>query len=97
MTPAEATLWKFIQNGKLDGYKFRRQHGIGDYIVDFYCPSAKLAIELDGEVHEYDKVNKKDVEKVRYIESIGIKVLRFENKYIFTNLDDVVDEISKHL
>jgi len=46
LTPAEATLWKYIQNSKVEGKKFRRQHSVGNYILDFYCPSEKLAIEL---------------------------------------------------
>ena len=51
LTPAEAKFWKIVQNKNLEGRKFRRQHSVGNYILDFYCPSEKLAVELDGEVH----------------------------------------------
>ena len=51
LTPAEAAFWKIVQNAKLDGRKFRRQHSVGGYILDFYCPAERLGIELDGEVH----------------------------------------------
>jgi very-short-patch-repair endonuclease len=51
LTPAEACLWKYLKNSKLNGKKFRRQHGIGPYIVDFFCPECRLAVELDGAGH----------------------------------------------
>ncbi len=51
LTPAEATLWKYLQHSKLDSRKFRRQHSVNNYIIDFYCPSEKLGIELDGNIH----------------------------------------------
>ena len=51
LTPAEAALWKMIRGSRLDGRKFRRQHSVGLYILDFYCPAEKLAVELDGQVH----------------------------------------------
>src|SRR5688572_8955958 len=51
MTPAEATFWRIVKGSKVDGLKFRRQHSVGNYVLDFYCPSEKLAIELDGSVH----------------------------------------------
>ena len=80
LTPAEAGLWRYLKNSQLKGRKFRRQHSIGDYIIDFYCPKEKLAIELDGEVHQYDKVNRSDREKEKYLQRLDIQLLRFENK-----------------
>ena len=60
LTPAEATFWIAIKNGNLEGKKFRRQHSVGNYILDFYCASEKLAIELDGEVHFNDQARESD-------------------------------------
>ncbi len=96
-TSAEATLWKYLKNSQLKGIKFRRQHSIGDYIVDFYCPSARLAIELDGEVHTYDTINEIDNMKMMLLNRMNIRLLRFENKFVFTNLEAVLGEISSCL
>ena len=92
-TPAEATLWKYLKNSQLGGIKFRRQHSIGNYIVDFYCPNARLAIELDGEVHTYDTINERDRKKTVFLEKMNVRLLRFENELVFTNLEEVLGEI----
>ena len=63
MTTAEATLWKVLKNGSLQNRKFRRQHSIGKYIVDFYCPAEQLIIELDGEVHNDPMRSSADAER----------------------------------
>ena len=80
------------QSPKLMGYRFRRQYGIGPYVLDFYCLGLKLAIEVDGDSHfeagEYDR------ERQRYIESLGIRVLRFTNREVFERLDDVAGGIA---
>ena len=96
-TSAEATLWKYLKNSQLRGNKFRRQHSIGDYIVDFYCPSAQLAIELDGEVHAYDTINERDRNKNVFLKQMNVRLLRFENKLVFTNLEAVLGKISSCL
>jgi len=96
-TKAEKTLWIFLKNKKLNDRKFRRQHSIGNYIVDFYCPKEKIAIELDGELHLYDKVHKQDVKKEKFLNSFGIRVIRFENKQVFDNLEEVIKAIQKFL
>ncbi|MCW3071393.1 MAG: hypothetical protein JWO44_1283 [Bacteroidetes bacterium] len=96
LTPAEAKLWKLIQNGKLNGLKFRRQHSLGNYIVDFYCPQFLLAIELDGQIH-FNPVNEeRDIKRTEYINSLGIKVLRFENKEVFEKTEFVLEEIKQN-
>ena len=92
-TVAESTLWKYLKNSQLKGTKFRRQHSIGDYIVDFYCPSARLAIELDGAVHTYDIINERDRNKTIFLEKMNIRLLRFENMLVFSNLEAVLGEI----
>ena len=93
LTPAEAALWELIKNKKLDGRKFRRQHSIGNFILDFYCPEEKLAIELDGENHYWDEGMKRDKIKTTYIKSHGIEILRFENKLVFKDPEFVLNTI----
>lgn len=95
-TQAEAFLWGFLKHSQLEDKKFRRQASIGSYIVDFYCPSEKLIIELDGEVHFDEEAKKYDAERTKYLESLGLKVIRFENQEVIYNLDKVLKEISKH-
>ena len=94
LTSAEATLWKQLQKSQLKGRKFRRQHSIENFIVDFYCPKEKLIIELDGAYHLDFAQQQYDLERTKQIESLGFKLLRIENKLIFENLSFVLDEIS---
>ena len=93
LTPAEATFWNMVKNSRLEGRKFRRQHSVGNYILDFYCPSEKIAIELDGEGHFSGRAMQTDRSRRLYIESQGIRVIRFENNRIFEDADWVVDVI----
>ena len=78
---------------KLGGRKFRRQHSIGNYIADFYCPSEKLIIELDGEYHYTQEGIINDLERDTHLAMMNIKVLRFENKDVLQNLTNVLKEI----
>lgn len=96
LTPAEATLWKHLQRKQLAGRKFRRQHSIQNYIVDFYCASEKLIIELDGAIHLDFTQQNYDYERTQVLESLGFKVIRFENKLIFENITNVLEEISSY-
>ena len=93
MTPAEAGLWRYLKSSVLRGRKFRRQHSIENYIFDFYCPAEKLVIELDGEIHTDENVASRDKEKEYYLKSLGIRLLRFENKLVFHNLEYVLKSI----
>ena len=97
LTPAEAFLWKHIKNRQFEGRRFTKQHSIGNYIVDFYCPSEKLIIELDGEVHNNPIAQDYDERRTCYLNGIGYKILRFENKLVFENLDSVLMEIKDNL
>ncbi|MCB2406798.1 endonuclease domain-containing protein [Hymenobacter lucidus] len=90
LTEAEATLWRALQRSQLAGRKFRRQHGIGAYIVDFYCPAEKLVVELDGAGHFTVSGEANDVERTAYLNGVGLRVLRFENKLVLEQLDGVV-------
>jgi very-short-patch-repair endonuclease len=91
-TSAEAVLWTLLKGQQVDGFRFRRQHGVGPYILDFYCPQLRLAIELDGEVHvnteEYDEA------RSRYLAQVaGIRVIRFENRVVFEHFSAIVEGI----
>ncbi len=82
-TSAEATLWIMLKNKQVGGYKFRRQHSVGKYVVDFYCPTLQLAIELDGEPHA-DLINiARDAERDEWLNQQGITVFRYENRWVF--------------
>jgi len=92
-TKAEVYLWKALKGKRLDGRKFRRQHSIGNYIVDFYCPSENLIIELDGEVH-MNPINKEyDLKRTNFLASKGFKIIRFENKVVFENIEIILEAI----
>ncbi|WP_235184062.1 endonuclease domain-containing protein [Hymenobacter sp. IS2118] len=96
LTSAEAVLWNSLKCSQLAGHKFRRQHSIGEFILDFYCPQEKLAVELDGVGHFTTSGNLSDVVRTEYLNSVGILVLRFENKVIWSYLDSVLHSITIH-
>lgn len=96
LTPAEAFLWKYLSRKQLKNRKFRRQHGIDNYIVDFYCASENLIVELDGEVHMNSTQEEYDSKRTKYLESLGLTVVRFENKMVFENLSSVLKEIEEN-
>ncbi|MBZ9730995.1 endonuclease domain-containing protein [Salegentibacter sp. JZCK2] len=94
MTSCEAFLWNFLKARRLEGKRFTRQHSIGNYIVNFYCASEKLIIELDGEVHLNSNDEEKDLKRTEYLQGLGFKIIRFENKMIFDFLPSVLKEIT---
>jgi very-short-patch-repair endonuclease len=93
LTFAEATLWLHLQRKQLDGRKFRRQHSVGSYILDFYCPSEKLCVELDGAGHFTEKGIKYDKVRTEYLNSLNIRVVRFENRDVLERMEEVLNEI----
>jgi very-short-patch-repair endonuclease len=80
----------------LEGRKFRRQHSFGPFIIDFYCPAEKLAVELDGATHFTEEGMQYDTERTNYLNQYNIKVIRFENQLVFQNTQEVLSEIKKH-
>ncbi len=90
MTNAESLLWSNLKNKQL-GFKFRRQHSIGIYIVDFYCKDKNLVIELDGEIHLKNK--NYDKERDYYLKSLGLNIIRFKNQEIESDLDKTITSI----
>ena len=93
MTKAEKVLWERLKEKKLDGYKFRRQHPILRFIVDYYCHTEKLIIELDGEVHEEEHQKQYDEERTKILTECGMKVIRFRNEEIFNEIESVIERI----
>lgn len=92
-TPAEITLWQFLKRSQVGGLKFRRQHSVGAYILDFYCPEIKLDIELDGDVHEAPLSYEHDMIRTDYLNQQGISVLRYHNDVVFKNVQGIIDSI----
>lgn len=97
MTEAETLLWNIVSGKKFEGYKFRRQHIIDQYIVDFVCLKANLIIEVDGKFHDEEAQKEKDASRTEILQSYGFKVIRFTNEDVLTNLDSVLHTISEAL
>ena len=96
-TKAEKIFWELVRNNKYLDLKFRRQHQIGYYIVDFYCHSKKLIIEFDGEVHNTPKQKKKDKIRDKYLKSLGNSILRFSNSELLETTENVLKKINESL
>ena len=93
MTGPETQLWSRLRARQLQGLKFRRQHGIGPYIVDFYCPEQSLVIEVDGDSHTNADQIVKDRQREQYLQSLGLCVIRYINDDIVKNLDGVLEDL----
>jgi very-short-patch-repair endonuclease len=91
MTSEERTLWEALRSRKLDGVKFRRQHPLGQFIVDFYAPSHRLAIEVDGPIHR-DRADY-DLRRQRFLETQGVKFLRFTSDEVANGLEKCLPRI----
>ena len=96
LTPAEVVLWNALKNSQLMGRKFRRQHSIENYIADFYCPSEKLIIELDGQYHYLPGTPEQDFVRDERLNELGYTIVRFENKLVFQNMTGLLELIAKH-
>lgn len=95
LTRAEVLLWSRLQKHQVYDYKFRRQFGVGNYVLDFYCPELKLAIEIDGDTHFRPQAIVNDTSRQKFLESLGIKTLRFTNNDIYQNISGVMETIIK--
>jgi very-short-patch-repair endonuclease len=96
-TEAEKKLWKELRKFRSKGFIFRRQHPVDIFIADFYCHKLKLVIEVDGEIHENEEAQEYDEGRSFELEKHGIKILRFKNSEILTNLENVVSTIYNSL
>ncbi len=96
MTESEGFLWTALRQN-LKGFKFRRQHIIGDYIVDFICLEYKLVIEVDGEYHHTDEQRQEDQIRTNYLQSNGFQVIRFSNEEVKSNIRKIIQIIKEEL
>ncbi len=96
-TKAEMDLWDELKEKKLLGFKFRRQYGIGPFVIDFYCTKLKLAIEVDGDSHYWEGAKERDKKRQSIIEKYDIHFLRFDDEDIFDDIDYVLWQIEKKI
>jgi very-short-patch-repair endonuclease len=95
LTPAEHRFWFLVRNRKFLNLRFRRQHPIGKYIVDFYCHELSLIIELDGAIHDRRKMQNYDALRDRVLEDTGLTILRFRNEDVFYNMAKIEEEVKE--
>lgn len=96
MTPSEKIVWAHLRKKQL-GYRFLRQYSVDHFVLDFYCPELKLAIEIDGNVHEVSENKEYDKARQKYVERFGIKFIRIKNEEIFGNADLAFEKIVKEI
>ena len=96
-TSAEQILWEKLRGRRLSGFKFRRQHPIANFIVDFFCAEHGLAVEVDGEYHNHNEQRHYDEQRTIKLNTLNIKVLRFTNNDVVSNIDLVLKQIEHHL
>jgi very-short-patch-repair endonuclease len=95
LTESEQIMWSKLYNKQVNGYRFRCQHPVHRYILDFYCHKAMLAIEIDGDVHKSRK--EYDAYRDRFMESVGIRTLRFSANEVFCDIDTIINQIKNVL
>jgi very-short-patch-repair endonuclease len=96
-TPTENMLWRRLKGKQLDGLRFRQQLGYGPYVLDFYCPSLRLCIELDGNIHDEEQVRLKDEERTEFLLEQRIHVLRFRNEDVENDVEGVLERIREYI
>ena len=92
-TSAEAILWRALKGKQVDGLKFRRQFGVGPYVLDFYCPEIRLGIELDGGIHRTGNTYEYDTMRTRFMAENRIRVMRFDNEVVYNNIEGIIEAI----
>lgn len=92
-TKAERKLWQNLRNRGFEGYKFRRQVSVGFFVLDFYCPELKLAIEVDGYTHDSDEAKKYDAEREEIIENYGVRFLRIRDEEVREDIEKALKKI----
>ncbi len=90
MTKSEALLWSRLRDRGLNGWKLRRQHPVGPYVLDFYCPELRIAIEVDGGIHEASDHPQRDASRQEVIESLGIRFIRISSADVERDIDAVI-------
>jgi len=93
---AEGQVWRILRAGRIDGLKFRRQHPVGPYVADFACPTLRLIIEVDGEVHQLPSVAQRDRERTIALEALGWTVVRVSNEIAITRTTEIIEAVRRH-
>ena len=96
-TEAEEILWEHLKDRKLFKMKFRRQYSIDQFVIDFYCPKIKFAIELDGKIHLDKNVKNHDENRDGFLSNFGIKILRIKNDAVLNDIDGTIESIKKNI
>jgi len=96
-TEAEEILWQRLRNKQVAGLKFRRQHPVDRFIVDFYCHEINLAVELDGTIHDETEQRELDKGRSETLKEFGINVIRFRNEEVFDNIENVIGKLTKEI
>ncbi len=96
-TAAERRLWEYLKKDGFHGYRFRRQFGVGRYILDFYCPKLRFAVELDGIIHQTKEVAANDIEREMFLTSCYIFVIRFTNEDVLLHIETVLKTLEEFL
>ncbi len=95
LTLPEVLVWTALRGRKLDGLRFRRQHPVGPYTLDFYCEDARLAVEIDGSGHEHPDIARHDARRTEWLNPRGIEVMRIPARDVLTDLNDVLSRIRR--
>ncbi len=93
-TDAERRIWSLLRARRMAGLKFFRQYGVGPYVLDFYCPERRLAIEVDGDQHADARGREHDCDRASYLRQLGIRIVRFWNNDVLKNTEGVVERIT---
>lgn len=96
-TKAENHLWQYLRNRQINGARFRRQHSIGSFVVDFVCISQRLIIEVDGSIHDLEEQQSYDMQRQSFLEEQGFRVIRFTNDQILQDIQLVIESIANDL
>jgi len=96
-TNAEELFWKMVSNRKIFGFKFRRQHPVGKYIVDFYCHESLLVVELDGDVHNLERIKNYDEKREVELKKLKLEIIRFTNEEVLFDSDGTIAELERVL
>jgi very-short-patch-repair endonuclease len=97
MTESEKLLWERLNKKRIKGYRFKAQHPISKFIVDFYCHKAQLVIEIDGGIHNEIEIKERDKGRTFELEELGLKIIRLKNEEIINNITDVIKKITEHI
>ena len=97
MTPAESVIWQELRRRNIAGYRFRRQHAISNYVVDFFCFEKAIVIEIDGGIHDEPENQEKDANRSAELDRLGLKVIRFKNEEVLNDMETVIKKIHEAL